>query len=577
MSRKTALFQRGNSNNLFDSRHVSKNNPLGMNKAMLAMQEAIRVDPNGVHEDMLRWFADRVRSRRQSLGRRMDRLQHRQEHYGNAGKWAARQMEELGRVMWADKSPAADSNVGKYVSVEIECLLPSHRELLKLQSAARRSGLAEHITLKRDGSIERTNGDQEAIEIVVTTLRGEYAPIQELCRLLSDLGAAVNASCGLHVHFDFRHKKSEQMLEHANRVARCVPALKTMLPHSRRNNRYCDETINDLHEGERYAFVNVQSYSKYKTLEIRGHSGTISATKIINWIEILTAIMDSSIRTNGVDYADIEALCASVSFPEHLREYMVKRYSLFKQQENGEDERIEGSATQSRNQLTRRMDQIQRQHEEATSQRERRQLTEEYTTIQQALMAYDREHPRVSRPTNPHDPDRDASVSSRTVRPSFHISEPIAWDEPTETQTVQFRYNAYNAPSIPAMTREQVTAFWNTASNEPGEVQEVSEPVTPEELGQISNTTARMDTVQQLIDTGIVAPSEAEQILYSGNALQVAHVDRQRGEVFLEATRQEVNRAVRAGNQVGRSAERAAAVLQDAISRNEINFRRRNG
>ena len=119
--------------------------------------------------------------------------------------------------------------------------------------------------------------------------------------MLDSCNVKINGSCGLHVHMnaeDFNITTWRNLLlsyKHAEaEIDRFMPA-------SRRggSNTYCgsliqfpDERIRSARNirelqglfPSRYMKVNLQAYSRHRTVEFRQHSGTISFTKIENWV-----------------------------------------------------------------------------------------------------------------------------------------------------------------------------------------------------------------------------------------------------------------------------------------------------
>lgn len=273
-----------------------------------------------------------------------DSLAHKLSIYGNQGRWAQRQIEKLSRVIYHDKSPGVD-NLGRWLSVEIECIMPDKDAETNFVMHMRKMKLSNQITVKDDGSVHPNNNnececDEETLEnsgcecnceygkeIVVTFQYGDWAPLQAVCDKLNEIGCYVNKSCGLHVHFDCRHLKSGRNLgTMARRVARAVPVLKKLLPKSRQTNHFCEHTINTLKGGDRYSFVNMHSYNKHRTLEIRGHSGTTDASKIVNWIKVLRTIMDTKCT---VKFETLEQLVTNIKFEPELVMYMIARHEKF--------------------------------------------------------------------------------------------------------------------------------------------------------------------------------------------------------------------------------------------------------
>jgi hypothetical protein len=238
--------------------------------------------------------------------------------------------------------------------------MPNKQAETQFVSFIRGEKLSKFITIKNDGSIHVgseddeidhdhggcnnpdgdddycncCNGDCECEpntpefgrEIVVTFKYNEWNTLNLICSKLNELGCRVNKTCGLHVHFDCRHLKYNQVITLAKRVALVVPALKQMLPSSRQNNQFCEQNINLGRGGGRYAFVNVKSYHKHSTLEIRGHSGTTDAIKIIQWIKLLRIIMQ---KRNTTMIETVKNLVQKMPFEADTAKYMVERAKKF--------------------------------------------------------------------------------------------------------------------------------------------------------------------------------------------------------------------------------------------------------
>lgn len=288
-----------------------------------------------------------VRYRRQDLKLRgnSDKLALKLSMYGNAGNWATHMLRDLAREIYNDKRPGSD-DLGQWVSVEIECVLPNKRAETNFARFARAQGYGKQVTIKHDGSVHPTeeemacectddNGDPVSDcdcdkpygkEIVVTFKYGDWTILEKLCAELNRLGATVNKTCGLHVHFDCRHLSPRSVSNAGARLGRTVNALKMILPKSRRNNTYCRLDVNKIRGGDRYAFVNLTAYRKHRTLEVRGHSGTTDAQKIIKWIRILRAIMD---KRNMDEISTVVGLIGVMKFDADLAAYIMSRAAKF--------------------------------------------------------------------------------------------------------------------------------------------------------------------------------------------------------------------------------------------------------
>jgi len=189
-----------------------------------------------------------------------------------------------------DKSPP-DDVLGRWRSIEFECVFNSQKELDEFIAFVEANKYEKFITIKEDGSIEQRLAINVPREIVVSFFAGKKDEVKDkyprtkivwdVCKFLKDR-AYVNGSCGTHVHFDMRGFKREQIELFGFRLACAVPALKKLLPKSRRNNDNCHDIINSIdgngddfdfgYSDDRYCFVNMQAYRDHKTIEVRGHA-----------------------------------------------------------------------------------------------------------------------------------------------------------------------------------------------------------------------------------------------------------------------------------------------------------------
>lgn len=180
-----------------------------------------------------------------------------------------------------------------FVGVEVECFSNVHRD--SLSSLLRKAGLHRHVHPANDGSIHPPNPTQQGVEIRVLGQEREIGQIiRDLCSVLKEADAKVNRSCGLHVHLDMRGREPENCYR---RLYIALDLLYAMVPLPRRSNqRYCarnvySDLLSQQQTRNRYVAINAESLGRHNTLECRLHSGTTSADKINNWIEILTSIV----------------------------------------------------------------------------------------------------------------------------------------------------------------------------------------------------------------------------------------------------------------------------------------------
>jgi len=226
----------------------------------------------------------------------------------------------------SEKRPIG-KDFGRYFGVEIECFIPNKNfdqiaELL-------RSNKIKNVSLARDGSLSIDKDYWTPVEFRVLTKINDFNNLEKLLDLLNSWGAEVNSTCGLHVHLDMRHLKSKvSVKKRAEKLLKFLPMLKAMVPKSRIENEFCKLDISSF--GNRYAAINLESFKKHKTIEVRLHSGTIDKTKIINWCKLLYIIINSKIdKFYDFDY-NITKACKMLKLSQELEFYVRSRIRKFK-------------------------------------------------------------------------------------------------------------------------------------------------------------------------------------------------------------------------------------------------------
>ena len=232
-----------------------------------------------------------------------------------------------------------DQKKGAYVSskriwsTEIECILP-RSNYTRLASF-----LPPYVGMGHDGSIRVPDGsDHVGVELQTPRLAGQKgeALLSHIASSLSLVKAAVNKSCGMHIHIDAtgliprdRTKYPKELVNLWKGYLVFEDVFHTFVPFERRMSRYCAplrdgftlaelENVNTVVDAEklwyrmntideinsskshhyhtsRYFGVNFHCLFSEEHLEIRTHSGTMQADKILKWADLHTAFVDAAV------------------------------------------------------------------------------------------------------------------------------------------------------------------------------------------------------------------------------------------------------------------------------------------
>lgn len=175
-----------------------------------------------------------------------------------------------------------------------------------------------------DSSVHGTVSGTRGFEIVSPVLYGAAGrkAIKTVCKVLNELGCSVNKTCGLHVHHAAHDLDATAIRNLVANYDAMSAEIDAAMPQSRRRgqNSYCKAidstfmarlyTVGTLAEicrnMDRYHVVNLTSYAKYGTVELRQHAGTINADKILNWIEFGQASINAAVRGEAVrNFSDL--------------------------------------------------------------------------------------------------------------------------------------------------------------------------------------------------------------------------------------------------------------------------------
>lgn len=249
-----------------------------------------------------------IKEYRRSLRRRRHYTEERQPGY-----YYDQYIEKYTQLIKEGKKPVSRK---RHIAAEIEFVSDVDRNSIALILA--KSPHVAYLCIKSDSSIEADDdcshcsngcgcdgsGEEDCMGCECQSFGHELvicAPAELFDAVLKDAlqrinaspsNGRVNGSCGLHVHLDSRFHDNELMYE---ALFRNQKLLYSMVPASRKDGRYSKESEYDnfkdaRNNTDRYQGINPHSYDKYRTIEVRLHSGTTNFSKISRWVRLLQAI-----------------------------------------------------------------------------------------------------------------------------------------------------------------------------------------------------------------------------------------------------------------------------------------------
>lgn len=226
--------------------------------------------------------------------------------------------------------------------IELEVTLPDN-----LRASILSRSIPREVGVETDGSIVGGYG----LELQLPPACGASAEnlIYDVCSKLKEMEARVNRSCGYHLHIDVAKVDTDHTAASALNILKDLwlfyvafeDVIVSFLPKSRRNNRYCQSLRSDYHfreimqatsmekleriwyrvtnrddldnsKGEtkhssRYRGINMHTLFAMRHIEIRYHSGTINARKILEWANLHTTIINCALEHKLIGPALFEA------------------------------------------------------------------------------------------------------------------------------------------------------------------------------------------------------------------------------------------------------------------------------
>ncbi len=201
------------------------------------------------------------------------------------------------------------------------------------------AGYAGQGSIEKDSTVWNVEYDNSAGWEVTTPVLANadgFAEVNAACRVLREvttqLGLKVDHRAGTHIHLGWKSKNAEELKRAIQLVKHFEPALATLVAPSRiahfdgsryktsEPNRYCapvasvlsaaklaeavsiDDIFNIVEEeGGRYVTFNVASLGILGTVEVRMHSGTLEAHKILLWVSLWQQILWAASHRQQID------------------------------------------------------------------------------------------------------------------------------------------------------------------------------------------------------------------------------------------------------------------------------------
>jgi len=176
--------------------------------------------------------------------------------------------------------------------------------------------VTRHWKVVTDSSLNSYDNAGEVVSPILKGVEGARE-LERVCTALDTIeGIKVNRQCGLHVHLDANDMTVGQIQTVYNRYADYEAQIDLVMPRSRRGDARWAAKLDDKDEVNhnrvkskrdlsnatytRYKKLNLESLTKYGTIEFRQHSGTLSFVKMINWISFLMQFVERSIQLTTV-------------------------------------------------------------------------------------------------------------------------------------------------------------------------------------------------------------------------------------------------------------------------------------
>jgi hypothetical protein len=202
-----------------------------------------------------------------------------------------------------------------------------------------------HWKLITDGSVSGSG-----LELVSPILAGDdgFAQLTLVLETLTAAGARVDRSCGMHVHHDMGGLTGEEIASFFEFYVDRQNSIDLLVAPSRRNgsqHSYYTSRVTQTERdrigasfranrqapgGDRYRTINVQSFSRYETVEIRQHQGTLNAKKAVAWVKFGQSMITAARSGHGASvpttvFEMIQSLTTDHDLAADAAEYLMGR------------------------------------------------------------------------------------------------------------------------------------------------------------------------------------------------------------------------------------------------------------
>lgn len=191
-----------------------------------------------------------------------------------------------------------------------------------------------------DGSLNERTG----AEIVSPVLRGKEGieKLLKVLKVLNQLGCTVNSTCGMHLHVGLDSNINnlslfKNLVRFYQEYEEVIDTF--MLPSRRASNNNYINTLKHLNKRalfeatsineirrlmgfNRYLKLNIEPFWRQGTVEFRHHSGTLSATKIISWMNVCMSIVQKA------ETEELDKISKYKIYENSSQQYIGQKYTM---------------------------------------------------------------------------------------------------------------------------------------------------------------------------------------------------------------------------------------------------------